>query len=60
MNEIASQEAMRINSTASSYLSHISKESETRMRYIHLNTPLEDCTLDIASLVTPGPAKTLL
>jgi hypothetical protein len=60
MNEIASQEAVRINSRASSYLSHISKEYKTRIRYIHPNTPLKDCTLDVASPVTPGPAKTLL
>jgi hypothetical protein len=41
MNEIASQEAMRINSRVSSYLSHISKEYGTRMRYVHPNMPLE-------------------
>jgi hypothetical protein len=51
---------MRINSRASSYLLYISKEYKTRIRYIYLNTLFEDCTLDIASLITPGLAKTLL
>lgn len=60
MNEIVSQGAMRINSRVSDCLSHISKPYETRMRYIHPNTPLEDYTLDVASPVTSGPTKTLL
>jgi hypothetical protein len=51
---------MRINSIASSYLLYISKESKIRIRYIHLNTPLEDYTLNIALLITLGLVKTLL
>jgi len=60
MNETVSQGAMRINSRVSAYLSYISKQCETRIRYIHPNTPLKDYTLDIASPVTSGPTKTLL
>ena len=60
MNETVSQGAMRINSRVSAYLSYISKQCETRIRYIHPNTPLEDYTLGIASPVTSGPTKTLL
>jgi len=60
MNEIVLQEVMYINSRISSYLLYISKEYETRMRYVYPNTPLEDYTLHVASQVTPSPTKTLL
>jgi hypothetical protein len=51
---------MYINSKVSNYLSHISKQYETRIGYIYLNTPLKDNTLNITSPITLGPIKTLL
>jgi hypothetical protein len=60
MNKIALQEAIYINSRASSYLLYISKEYKTRIRYIYLNILFKDYTLNITLLVTLGPAKTLL
>ncbi len=60
MNETVSQGAMCINSRVSAYLSYISKQCEIRIRYIHLNTLLEDYTLSVASPVTSGLTKTLL
>jgi len=60
MNEIVSQEVMRINSKVSDCLLHISKLYRARMGYIYPKTLLEDHSLNITPQVTSGPTKILL